>query len=142
MLGRRLKKIMKSNFLEKLPKNEQKAIEEFKDGLIKKLGGNLVLLRLYGSKSRGDWRTDSDIDLLAVVKNKNQTVVGNSGIISKLKYNIMARYNFRVLLSTIVYSLNEYQKRSNPPTSFFYTVNNEGRDLWRNQNLLNQERTR
>lgn len=56
----------------KLTYNEQKALKEFKTALQKKFGPRLVLLQLFGSKARGDFHQDSDLDVLVVLKNMNK----------------------------------------------------------------------
>lgn len=120
--------------IKKLSKIEQEAIEEFKNRLVEKLGDDLVMLKLYGSKARGDWHKDSDIDLLAVIK-KNSKIKLKKNQIFNLEYGIMEKYNFKIILSTITYSLSRYLEDSSPPTSFMYEVNREGFDLWKNQNI-------
>lgn len=50
-----------------LPPEERRWIEEFRDQLRAMLGDRLRDLRLYGSKARGDWHDESDIDLLVLV---------------------------------------------------------------------------
>ena len=44
-------------------------IKEFHEELDKIYGENLVKVILYGSYARGDFSSDSDIDLLVVLKN-------------------------------------------------------------------------
>ena len=51
---------------------EKQALKEFKNQLIKKFGSNLVILKLFGSKARGDFHKESDIDVLVIIKNLNQ----------------------------------------------------------------------
>src|SRR3989339_188781 len=118
------------NKLTSLPIEEQEAIEEFKNRLVKILGDNLVLLKLYGSKARGDWHKDSDIDLLAVLKHEPKASDWRNDPISELEYQIMEKYNFKVFPSTITYKYKEYQKDSRVKTPFLYWVNKEGIDLW------------
>ena len=46
---------------------EKAALKEFKTNLEEVLGGQLIELRLFGSKARGDDHADSDIDVLVIV---------------------------------------------------------------------------
>jgi predicted nucleotidyltransferase len=46
---------------------EKAALREFKTNLEGVLGGQLIELRLFGSKARGDDQADSDIDVLVIV---------------------------------------------------------------------------
>lgn len=48
---------------------EESAVREFAAAVRAALGANLVELRLFGSRARGEARPDSDIDVLVVVSN-------------------------------------------------------------------------
>jgi len=54
--------------LNKLTLYEKKALKDLQTALTKKYRDNLILLKLFGSKVRGDSRRYSDIDILAVVE--------------------------------------------------------------------------
>ncbi|MDI6738499.1 MAG: nucleotidyltransferase domain-containing protein, partial [Nanoarchaeota archaeon] len=51
-----------------LTKKERKALEEFSFRLKDFLGKNLVFVKLFGSKVRGDFNKDSDIDILLILR--------------------------------------------------------------------------
>jgi len=50
-----------------LSAREKSILKQFKTSLKQTLGGRLVELKLFGSKARGDDRSDSDIDVLVIV---------------------------------------------------------------------------
>ncbi len=50
-----------------LSAQEKTILKQFKTSLKETLGGQLVELKLFGSKARGDDRSDSDIDVLVIV---------------------------------------------------------------------------
>jgi len=49
-------------------------LHEFKEDVKNILGDNFVEMILFGSYARGDYREDSDVDVLIVVKEKNKSV--------------------------------------------------------------------
>ena len=50
-----------------LSTKEKSALKHFKAGLKQTLGAQLIELKLFGSKARGDNRPDSDLDVLVIV---------------------------------------------------------------------------
>ena len=57
-----------SDTLNYLQRHEQTAVNDCVNRLHQGLGNHLMGLWLFGSKSRGDFDSDSDIDLLVVLK--------------------------------------------------------------------------
>ena len=51
-----------------LQANEQAALQEFTEGLFQGGDGRVVSVWLFGSKARGDFEPDSDLDLLIVLE--------------------------------------------------------------------------
>jgi len=90
-----------------LNNKEKKVIESFVKELRKKLSDNIVSIRLFGSKARGDFKKDSDIDIFVLVKEKRE-------VRDKIS-DIAADYFFEtnIPLSPVVYSLFEYKKIRN-----------------------------
>lgn len=56
------------NLMPQLTKNERSALNEFRQHLAKKFGQDLLLVKLFGSKARGDFHQESDLDVLVVLK--------------------------------------------------------------------------
>ena len=50
-----------------LSTKEKSALQQLKAGLNQAIGDQLIELKLFGSKARGDDRPDSDIDILVIV---------------------------------------------------------------------------
>ena len=57
-----------NNLPQHLQQNEKEAIESVTKQLFQFLEGNLAEVYLFGSKARGDFHADSDIDLLVIVE--------------------------------------------------------------------------
>ncbi|MEA1964520.1 MAG: nucleotidyltransferase domain-containing protein [Candidatus Aerophobetes bacterium] len=101
---------------------EREVIESFVKELRRRLGDNIVSIRLFGSKVRGDFKEDSDIDIFILVKEKKvRDKIGD----------IAADYFFEtsIPLSPVVYSLFEYKKNKELDSFFVENVEKEGIDL-------------
>jgi predicted nucleotidyltransferase len=110
-----------------LSEKEKKAIEEVKNRLVKKYGDLLLLLKLFGSKARGDSHTDSDIDLLAVVERDSLKI--RDKFFEEI-YNVMSKYDFKFLICLAVIGKREFETYKNGNFSFYRNVTKEGIDLW------------
>lgn len=60
--------------LRHLNQKEREVVQSFVRELRGKLGDELVSVRLFGSKARGDFHPDSDIDIFVLVKKKTPEV--------------------------------------------------------------------
>ena len=68
---------------------EEKAVKEFKKILIDRFGGNIVSIKLFGSKARGDYHGESDVDLLILIRKGDFRV--RDAIVS-LSCDLMLKY--------------------------------------------------
>jgi predicted nucleotidyltransferase len=81
-----------------LQEHEKTAITSFLHRLCDFLGDDLCQLWLFGSKARGDFHEDSDIDLLVVLRDLNSE---RRGIIRRLAARISLDYD--TLINTHLY---------------------------------------
>jgi predicted nucleotidyltransferase len=51
-----------------LTSKEKLALKEFKEKILKKMKGEVLDIKLFGSKARGNFKEDSDIDVLVLLK--------------------------------------------------------------------------
>jgi len=104
-----------------LNNKEKKVIDSFVKELRKGLGDNIVFIRLFGSKVRGDFKKDSDIDIFVLVKEKTSKV---RDIITEIEVDYDIKYNLPI--STVLYNLFEYKKNKELGSFFFQNVEKEG----------------
>jgi predicted nucleotidyltransferase len=113
----------KTNPLDKtyLTPAEKKAVATFVRGIRKALGDDLVGVTLFGSKVRGDYGPDSDVDLLLVLRVKDRTAEGKI-------YTILMDVELATdtLLSPIVYFRRQYERSKRLGSPFIKTVEAEG----------------
>ena len=111
-----------------LSKREQKVVQSFVKELRKKLGDEIIFIRLFGSKVRGDFKKDSDIDIFILVKERTPDI---EDIIAEIEVNYDLEYGLP--LSPVLYSLFEYKKNKELGSFFFENVEKEGILLWAEQ---------
>jgi len=51
-----------------LEEREKEALKHFKEILTQQFGSEVVSIRLFGSKARGDFHAESDIDILVITR--------------------------------------------------------------------------
>ena len=81
-------------------------------------------MTLFGSKARGDYRKNSDIDMLAIVKHRKKA----ESIIYSIVAEILERYY--VDLSVITYTENELENCYRKGSLFLREVERDGRVIW------------
>lgn len=107
-----------------LPKNlspiEKKALKEFKKQTVAKLKNDILALKLFGSKARGDFRKDSDIDILVLLK---KSTLKKEDLIFDIAVDILLKYG--IDLSVKIFSEKEYEKGLNWQIPFFLSIQRE-----------------
>lgn len=104
----------------KLTKKERKVLREFKQRLIEKFKNDLLELKLFGSKARGDFHKESDVDVLIVLKKKNKK---NEDFIIELTAEIGLSYGINI--SPIIFSEKEYNYQRKFPSIFIQILERE-----------------
>ena len=100
---------------------EEKAVKEFKKSLHQKLGRGVFILRLFGSKARGNFKKSSDIDVLIILK---KNTIQNRDLIFQASAEILIKHG--IDLSIKIFSDREYKKSLNLEVPFFINVQKEG----------------
>lgn len=107
-----------------LSKTEQKIIKDFKDQLKERLGDNIVLVKLFGSKARGDFHKESDIDILVVLKQPTEKQID---FIYDAVIQLTGEYG--IYLSVKIFSEEEFNYYKSIPTRFITNILKEGVSL-------------
>lgn len=109
---------MKKLFLQE---NEEKALRLLSERLRTFLGSHLLSLTLFGSRVRGDFTRESDIDILLLLRKSTLEIL--DGIYDVL-LDIELEYDSNISLK--VYSLKEYEKNKQLGSPFVQQVEKEG----------------
>ena len=103
---------------------EKEIIRSFVAELKRRLGNEIVRIALFGSKVRGNYSEESDIDIFILVREKTSDIRDKVG-------DLTADYIFDhdIPLSPVLYDLFEYQKNKELGSFFFESVEKEGISL-------------
>ncbi|MFQ6067291.1 MAG: nucleotidyltransferase domain-containing protein [bacterium] len=104
-----------------LSKEESEALEKFTRGVRSLLGDNLLILKLFGSKAKGDFSKESDIDVLLVVKKITSELRDK---IFDLLLDIELEYDPKI--SLVILSEYEYQRNAEMGSPFIAGVEKDG----------------
>ena len=110
----------KNNFL---TEKEKMAVERFSSRLKSELGNDLMLVKLIGSKAKGDFSSDSDIDILVIVKD----YLSDKEKVIDILYDIDPYYDVKI--SPIIYSEFEYNKNKELDSPFIIKAEKDGINL-------------
>lgn len=113
------------DLLPHLAENEIRALEAFLARLREHYPDQVQHVILFGSKVRGDFDEESDIDLLIVVQSDDWRFHDK---VSGLAFDPMLEHD--VLLSTHVMGQKHYEEIRRIRTSFFRNLQREGIELW------------
>lgn len=104
-----------------LNQKEEQAVKAFVSAIREKLKGQLLETKIFGSKVRGDYSQDSDIDILIVLKERSKYLIDT--LYEKL-LDIELEYDSKISLT--IFSQAEYQHNVNAHTPFMESLANEG----------------
>ena len=104
---------------------EQDAVSECVDKIREALGENLITIKMLGSKARGDFDSESDIDLFILVRERTVAVMH---VISGIAAETDLKYDTN--LSPVIFSLFEFEKNKALETSFVKNLQKDGVPLY------------
>lgn len=107
-----------------LTTEEQQALERFKTMLQALLRDNLLVLRLFGSRARGEGTEESDLDVLVVLRAKDRAVCRQI-VAEALEVDLTYGTN----LAPTILSAEEYRQNQEYQTPFYRNLERESRSL-------------
>ena len=116
---------MKRNGLKYLTLRERKALAEYLSRLHEQFGDQVQHVILYGSKVRGDFDKESDIDLFVVMKDTDlelENLLTHLGVEVDLKYD--------VLLGDFVVPQKRFLRMAQIREPLYQDLMSEGVELW------------
>lgn len=99
-------------------------LREYVKRLRKFHGEGIDKIILFGSKARGTAGRDSDTDVLILVKRDARNLKNQ---ITDLAFDVMLEYSDDI--EPTIFSTREWEKLTDPPTSFAFCVLREGIEL-------------
>jgi len=109
-----------------LKKRERKAVDEFVSLVVQRMSDQVKELTLFGSKARGDYRRNSDIDVLVLIDQEN---LKNWERIQSLSAFVSLKFD--VVLSALVMDAKRYKTHSRLRTLLFKNISQDGIPLWK-----------
>lgn len=107
-------------------KKERKAVDEFVSLVVQRMSGQIEELTLFGSIARGDYRRNSDIDVLVLIDQEN---LKNWERIQSLSAFVSLKFD--VVLSALVMDTKRYKIHSQLKTLLFTNISQDGIRLWK-----------
>lgn len=111
--------------IEKLPIEIEKIIQTFVNKINKLLGKRIKKIILYGSYARGDYKKNSDIDIMILTDLNDNELVQYRDKVFEMAYDIEFNNDFKVTLSPLLKNINKYNERINV-VPFYSNIQKEG----------------
>ena len=102
-----------------MTKKESDALLELKAEISRKY--ELLWMRIFGSKARGDFDEESDIDIVLVLNEVDWSIEKD---VYELCFYIGLKYD--IFISPVIYSKGEIEDKLTKASPFFKTIENEG----------------
>ena len=111
--------------LKHLNARERAALAEFIRWLHERYEDEVVLVKLFGSKVRGDFDEESDVDLLMVVEHRDSRLWDD---VVAIETDLMLKYS--IIISSLIMGHENYEWHRRHRAPLYRNVEREGVDLW------------
>lgn len=110
-----------------MPQSIHDILKKYVEDVKRLYGNQLKTVILYGSYARGDFRADSDIDIMILVGMNEQEIKKEERRLSKVTFEYDFDYDLNIM--PIVKNIDHFNKwlRAYP---FYYNVKKEGVELY------------
>jgi len=112
----------------RLTPDERAGLTTFVDRLRQRYGDDLLRVRLFGSKARGDYRDESDLDLLVVLRMEQGDYRRHWNELVDLAWDIQLAYG--IIISFILRDETNYAKMQRDQLLLARNIERDGVDLW------------
>jgi predicted nucleotidyltransferase len=123
--------MLNNDQLQHLTENERAALEDFVARLRHHYGDDLLRVVLFGSKARGDFDYESDLDLLVVVRFPDEDYWRHRKQIVDMAWE--AGFEHSLVLSTVIRTPAEYDRMQHDRLLFYRNIKQDGIELWTTQ---------
>ena len=91
-----------------MPKNIEKIVREFVNQANELLGDRIKKIILYGSYARGDYKKNSDVDLMILTDLSDDEIIEFREKLSDIAFEIEFENNFDVMLSPLLKNIDKF----------------------------------
>lgn len=91
-----------------IPNNIKNIIEEYTREVAKLLGKHLKQIILYGSYARGDFNSDSDIDIMILTDFTDKEIVEYRSKVIEIAYDIEYDNDFEITISPLLKNIDKF----------------------------------
>jgi len=120
--------VTQNSGLAHLMENERRALAELVDRLRQRYGDDLLRVVLFGSKARGDFDEESDLDVLVVVRIPDEVYLQRRREIVSWTVDLMLEYG--PVISTHLYDEPAYAQLRQWNTLLNRDIERDGIELW------------
>ncbi len=112
----------------RLTPDERAGLATFVDRLRQRYGDDLLRVRLFGSKARGDFHEESDFDLLIVLRMDYGDYRRHWNELVDLAWDIQLAYS--IIISFILKDQTNYARMQRDKLLLARSIEQDGVDLW------------
>ncbi|MFP4395127.1 MAG: nucleotidyltransferase domain-containing protein [Anaerolineales bacterium] len=117
--------------LQHLTENERAALEAFVSRLHQHYGDDVLRVDLFGSKARGDFDAESDIDVLIVARFPEDEHWKHWKQITDIAWDVELEYG--IVMSTVIKTPVEFNRMQRDRLLLYRNIEEDGITLWMTQ---------